>query len=153
MRLALRVLPLAAFVSIAACADFLFGSDGYYFRPKLDFPVHSSLQVMVLTPDTVASNTLFAVSATTIGGGCVRRAGEDAVSESATGFTIELVDHNTGMDVCTSDLRHISHPHTLTFGTPGTYSIRFVGAAEPTKLGRDYTPVVIERTVVVLPAP
>jgi hypothetical protein len=147
-----RLALISAAALSASCVELLFGT-GYYERPDLDSTNVYDAVNQITVPDTVVAGTNFVARIVTPGGGCVRKIGPDVVTRSSTLVSIELLNRHSGADVCTSDLQIIPHEHTVVFNSPGERVVRFIGATERVRVGRTYTEVVIDRTVVVLPAP
>ncbi|HEV3051724.1 MAG TPA: hypothetical protein VGX50_15570 [Longimicrobium sp.] len=97
----------------------------------------------VTVPATAERGQPFEVKVITVGGGCVS---EGPTRTLVQGMTAEVrpYDVNSGREVCTADVRLFEHTATLRFDTPGTATVRIVGAGEP-----GAGPVTVTRAVTV----
>lgn len=84
----------------------------------------------VTVPATARRGQPFEVKVMTIGGGCVN---EGPTRTRVQGMTAEVrpYDVHSGSHVCTADVRLYEHTATLRFDTPGTATVRILGAAKP----------------------
>jgi hypothetical protein len=97
----------------------------------------------VTVPATAERGQPFEVKVITVGGGCVS---EGPTRTRTQGMTAEVrpYDVHNGSVVCTADVRLFEHTATLRFDTPGTATVRIVGAGEP-----GAGPITITRTVTI----
>jgi hypothetical protein len=103
----------------------------------------------ISAPDTVARGVSFEVSFSTFAGGCIRRVARDDVTATASTVEIRPYDHNSGGNVCTSDLLILKHTLLTRLDTPGRFVIRLIGQQRGASTGITNGPAELTRPVVV----
>lgn len=97
----------------------------------------------VTVPATAQRGQPFEVKVTTVGGGCIS---EGPTRTLVQGMTAEVrpYDVHDGNLACTPNILLFEHTATLRFDTPGTATVRVLGAGEP-----GAGPITVTRTVTV----
>ena len=103
----------------------------------------------IVVADTVTSGVSFEVRVVTFGGGCV---GKTAQTKSAwSGNELVLRPFNTrytGDDVCTADIRYLTHVIRATRNVPGPFILKVIGHQRPSPSFQN-APAELSRTVFV----
>lgn len=101
-------------------------------------------------PDTIHAGASFSIRVDTFGGGCIY--GVSRAGVVVTDGLIEIHPYNQVRisEVCTDDLRILTHVAAVTIESPGTTLLRVIGEQKPFQgLGTRSGPVQLERTLVV----
>jgi hypothetical protein len=83
----------------------------------------------LLAPTIVRANEDFKIEFYTIGGGCVRKGGEDALVVKNVA-TVKAYDLASGQRNCNFALQYLTHTVTLRFTKPGKATIKILGIRE-----------------------
>jgi hypothetical protein len=104
----------------------------------------------ITAPESVARGVPFDVTVRTFGGGCTRTTAQTRQAVSTGLVEVYPYNQTRRSDVCTSDLRFLTHTVTLQFADPGAVTIRIIGQQGWSLSGGDSNrPAQLERIVTV----
>ena len=97
--------------------------------------IFASDTAQIVAPVSAVAGAPFDVAVRTFGGGCTRAIAR--TQQSISGRLVEIRPYNETRrsDVCTSDLRYLTHTVTLRFLDPGAVTVRIVGQQGPSLSG------------------
>ena len=101
----------------------------------------------IIIPDTVRRGVPFDIQIVSFGGGCVRKLAGTKTAWSGNEFVVRPYNwRTTGDDVCTADLRYLTHTVRLTRDVAGEFVLKVTGLRTS---GQFRAEVSVSRTVTV----